>query len=247
MGNSPNYGFYKEPRFSANHLAEYLCTRDASQRESVIRRAKFPRKPALIAYQQVTPILRGHMSANHKDIAEIDIAIERMARKAERDGGYSRDEALRCIAALEAFKEAIAEVDLGKAQFSHGPQDLLLTVSDLRVNVRLDPTIVEVVGEQMHHGGCVIFLASSKETRKNIEERRRYVAALVHWALEESVGNSEPLARLCFVLDVFGREAIRAPAANERLRKTVTASCREIVNNWAAVTPPNGYDGPNWH
>ena len=103
MNDAPNYSFYRKPRFSANHLAEYLCTRDAAQRDAVIRKAKFPRKPSVIAYQQVTPAIRAFLTSNSRDLSQLNALAERLATKAQREEGYNRDEALRCGAAIDAF------------------------------------------------------------------------------------------------------------------------------------------------
>jgi hypothetical protein len=95
MDNFPNYSFHKHPRFSANHLAEYLCTTDAGQREAVIRKAKFPRKPSIAAYQQIAPSLRRFLASNTGDFGFFEEEIQRLNAKAEREDGYTRDEALR--------------------------------------------------------------------------------------------------------------------------------------------------------
>jgi hypothetical protein len=245
MGDAPNFGFYRQPRFSANHLAEYLCTRDAGQRDAVIRKAKFPRKVSVAAYQQVFPAFREFLTAPDVGFGKLNELSERMALKAAREEGYPRDEALRCIKAIDAFKEAYAAAKLGKAAFLPGPQDAVLKLAGVAINVRLDPPMIEYVGDAAFGGGCVMFMANTPESRKNIEDRRKYVAAVAHWALES--GNIEPLPRLCLSFDVFGKEIVRAPNSNARLRKMMTDSCREVHAKWDAVEPPPGYDGPSLH
>ncbi|HZZ68056.1 MAG TPA: hypothetical protein VFE18_07765 [Phenylobacterium sp.] len=244
MEDTPNYSFYRRPRFSANHLAEYLCTRDAGQRDAVIRKAKFPRKPSVTAYQQVTPAFRSFLAKPTGGFGPLDELIDRLNAKALREEGYNREEALRCVKAVDAFKAAYSAAKWGKAEFVAGPQDVSMKIEGVSVNVRLDPPLIERGADQAFGGGCVIFLASTPDARKNIEERRRYVAAITHWALEG--GNLEPLPRLCMSFDVFGEEIIRAPTAVSRLRQKMTDSCREIHAKWDAIEPPTGYDGPDW-
>lgn len=248
MDNTPNYGFYRNPRFSANHLAEYLCTKDAGQRDAVVRKAKFPRKPSVIAYQQVAPAMRTFLCANNGDYSGLDLLSEKLAAKAQQEEGYNRDEALRCMAALDAFKTTWAASKWGKAQFSAGPRDLVLKLEGVAVNVRLDPPMFESGPEEKTYaGGCVILLANSPEARKNIEDRRRYVAALAHWALEGGAANIEASPRLCVSFDVFGNHITKAPTAVSRLRQNIKASCREAASKWSGIEPPQGYDGPDWH
>jgi len=249
MADSPNYGFNRSPRLSANHLAEYLCTRDASQRDAVIRKAKFPRKPQVIAYQQVTPGFRRVMSGSGGgDIAELDALAERLKTKARREEGYNKDEALRCVAAIGAFKETYAKGRWGKVEFGPSPQDVTVKIGGMPVNTRLEPPLTEPAPDgTTYAGGCVQFLASTPDSRKNIEDRRKYVAAIVHWALEQTSTNIEPLPRLCMSFDAFGREITKAPMSHERLRRAMTSSCQEAVEKWDRIAPPAGYDGPDWH
>lgn len=248
MSDTPNYSFYRNPRFSANHLAEYLCTRDASQRDAVIRKAKFPRKPAVTAYRQVTPAIRTFLSSNSRDMSALDALAHRLTLKAEREEGYNRAEALRCVAALEAFKATWLASRWTKVRFDAGPRDLVLKLEGVAINVRLDPPVSEEGQDgQIFSGGCVLLTANTPEARKNIEERKKYVAALVHWALEETSTNIEPLPRLCMSMDIFGGSVVRAPTALERLRRTIKSTCREAASKWAAIEPPSGYDGPDWH
>jgi hypothetical protein len=244
MDETPNYSFYRRPRFSANHLADYLCTRDAGQRDGVIRKAKFPRKPSVTAYQQVVPAFRSFLANPVAGFGALDGLAERLKVKAAREEGYNSDEATRCVKAIEAFKEAYAGARWDKGEFVAGPQDVTMKLEGVSVNVRLDPPIIERNGDGTFGGGCVLFLASTPDARKNIEERRKCVAAVAHWALEG--GNLEPLPRLCMSFDVFGKEIVRAPTAISRLRKTMTDSCREVYAKWDAIEPPSGYDGPDW-
>ena len=231
-----------------NHLADYLSTTDAGQREGVIRKAKFPRKLTVVTYQQIMPALRKFISGNSGDLRILDDLIARLEAKARREEGYSRDEALRCINAVEAFKAAYLQAKLGKFHFDPGSLDVVFKVADVSINVRLDPPISEHAADgRVFSGGCVMLLASSPEGRKDIQERQKHVAAVTHWALESTATNTEPLARLCVSFDVFGSVVVKAPAANDRLRKKVAAACREVFDSWARVEPPAGYDGPDWH
>lgn len=245
MTDTPNYSFYMKPRFSANHLADYLCTQDAGQRDAVIRKAKFPRKIAVAAYQQVLPAFRSFLTSGGANGSDLDALSERLKAKASREEGYAEAEALRCIAAVDAFRVTYAAGRLGKIEFLAGPQDVTMKVDEVTVNVRLDPPIVErVAGEVTFGGGCVMFLASSPDTRKSIGDRLKYVAATAHWALEG--GNLEPAPRICLAFDVFGNHVERAPTSFTRLRKRLTDACREAASKWDRIEPPSGYDGPDW-
>lgn len=245
--DNTNYRFHKDPRFSANQLAEYLCTTDPGQREGVIRRAKFPRKPNVIAYSQIIPSLRGYLTSNIHDVQHFNPLLTRLRDRARREEGYGRDEALRCIAAVEAFLETVPKLKLGKAKFLAGPQDVTAIIEGVSINARLDPPIIEEFDDgRVYSGGCMPFLANSPEARKNIDERRMIVSAIVYWMLDLTKTNMEPAPRLCISIDIFGRNITRAPDAKERLRKRMTAGCRETAASWDRIEPPVGYDGPDW-
>jgi len=247
MSDAPNFGFHRNPRFSANHLAEYLTTTNAKQREGVIRKAKFPRKVSVVAYSQALPAIGKFLASNSPDLSYFDDAIARLAAKELREDGYNKDEAKRCQAAIEAFKQTFPSVANRKYRFTAGPQDLAFKIADVRVNVRLDAPVVEEAKDgQLFSGGCVLVMASTPDACKNIEDRRKHVAALVHWALQDTSSQIEPLPRLCMSFDPFGGEVIKAPTATERLRNTMTASCREVASGWNSIEPPSGYDGPDW-
>lgn len=246
MDDTPNYRFHRKPRFSANHLAEYLCTRDASQRDAVIRKAKFPRKPSVTAYQQVIPGFRSFLTKPGDGFTSLDALAERLKVKAETAEEAAKLEAKRCVGAIEAFKAAWTNAKWGKAQFLPGPQDVILKICDVAINVHLDPPMIEHgQGGEAFSGGCVMFLSNTPDGRKNIEDRRKYVAAVTHWALEG--GNLPPAPRLCVSFDVFGNEVTRAPTSVTRIRKTMTDACREVFRKWDDIEPPTGYDGPDWH
>jgi hypothetical protein len=248
MSETPNYQFHRKPRFSANHVAEYLTTQTATQREAVIRRAKFPRKVSLIAYSQALPAIGKFLSTNSGDVSYFDDVLARLAAKERREQGYNRDEAKRCQAAINAFIDTFRASSLRKCTFGLGPQDVAFPISGVRINVRLDAPILEQTTDgQAFSGGCVLIMASTDDGRKNIEERKKHVAALVHWGLEMTSSQIEPHPRLCMSFDPFGRDIVRAPTAIDRLRRSITSSCHEVASRWDDIEPPSGYDGPPWH
>jgi hypothetical protein len=247
MSDAPNFGFHRNPRFSANHLAEYLATTNANQREAVIRKAKFPRKVSVVAYSQALPAIGKFLATNSGDARYFDDILARLAEKERREEGYNREEAKRCQAAIEAFKSMYLAAPARKFRFFAGPQDLAFKVSNVRISVRLDAPISEEGKDgQLFSGGCVLLMASTPDARKNVEDRRKHVAALVHWALQEASSQIEPLPRLCMSFDPFGGEITKAPAATDRLRRTISSSCHEAAARWDSVEPPQGYDGPDW-
>ena len=187
------------------------------------------------------------LSQNSKDLRAIDDEIARFDAASRRETGYPKDEAIRCRDALKAFKELMEKSRTKTYQFSAGPQDAAMRVGGVLINVRMDVAVHELDedGEPAFSGGCALFLAKSAESRKNIEARRKHVAATIHWVLE-GAGQMEPLPRLCMSFDVFGGQIVKASDSYERFRQSVEHSCMEAASRWDAVEPPPGYDGPEW-
>lgn len=242
MTEGPLYGLNRKPRFSTNHLALYLCTTGAPARTGIIRDAKFPRRLPTVAYAQAKPPMAQFLTS--ADPSHLDTALARFAAKAARETGYRKDEALRCHAAIEAFKETFKKAKAKKFTFSSGPADTFLKLAGVHISVRLDAHIVQTAGDASNSGGCILFMAAGEAARRRIEDRRKYVAATIHWALE--TGQMEPLPKLCMSFDVFGGVIEKAPTSFERLRNSMRHSCDEVANRWDKVEPPPGYDGPDW-
>jgi hypothetical protein len=244
MAETPHYGFHTKPRFSANHLAEYLCTTTARQRTAIIREAKFPRKIQMASYSQIKPDICRFLAGNTGDLSYFDVSLERLATKARTDDRHSaRIEARRCHSAIEAFKETFVAGRAKNYRFTNGG-NVLFKLKSVSINVRTDVGVIEEGDDETRNGGCVLFMSASADARKDIEARRKHVAGLVHWSLEG--GQMEPLPKLGMSFDVFGHKIEKAPAGFTRLRADMRDSCREVAARWDEVEPPAGYDGPDW-
>lgn len=122
-----------------------------------------------------------------------------------------------------------------------------MSIEGVRLNTRLDARLLEMAADGTGYGGAVVlFIAGGEASRKNLDERSKIVAAMVHWRLETLGGNIEPLAQRCMSFDVFGKSITKAPRAIDRLRANVQSSCRETSGSWDSVAPRSGYDGPDW-
>ena len=249
MPDTPNFGFHKNPRFSVNHVAEYISTDTAGQRETVIRNAKFPRKPAVVPYTRSRHSIEAFLAGNSGNLSRLDEDLERLEAHLRREPeGWMKTELRRNIDAIEAFKKAFTKTRAKRFRFVVGPTDMTMLIGGVRINARLNLTVTETTDAGVtHSGGCTLLIANTEAARKKIEERRKAVAALIHWGLQSGGSNIEPLERLCFSFDVFGLTITTAPKAIDRLRANITSACDEATARWPHVAPPSGYDGPDWH
>lgn len=248
MSGAPNFRLHKSPRFSANQLAEYMNTSHAGQRETIIRAAKFPRTTAVVPYTPTRRIVAEFLPKHSDGPGYLDDHLSRLeARHRRESDGWMQDELRRNIEAIQAFKRAFRQRRMARYTFDHGPVDLAMNMEGVRINTRLDARLIEDQEDgTAYGGGLILFLASADGSRKNVDHRSKVVAALIHWSLQEAVGNIEPLERLCLSFDVFGSVLTKAPTSIDRLRSNIRSSCREAARAWPTVPPPPGYDGPDW-
>jgi hypothetical protein len=243
MIETPNYGFNPNPEFTVNHISEYLATDNAAQRKKIIRAAKFPRKVEISAYSQIRKPLQAALSKPEFDRKGLELLAERMAAKARRETGYSRDEALRCEKAVRAFIATIRPRSFARVQIGPSTSTLALKRAGVRLKVTMDASITVEAAGTMNSGGIVLLYAFSAD-RGSVKERLGAMTGLMLWALEG--GQMEPLPRLCMAVDIAEGDIVKASASHTRFREHVTESCHEIAPRWGSVGPPDDYDGPDW-
>lgn len=227
-----------------NQLTAYLSTTNAGQRDKIVQQAKFPKKVPVSTYGHARQAIQSFWGSGREASEHFQLPLSKLERQA-RNEPDRRDEALRCIAAIERFQAIYGSKRWGGIRIAAGPVDLTLQREGVLINCRLDCQLFRTAGDETVTGGVVLFYASTTEGRKNIEERRRQVASTVRWAFEV-VGQMEPHPSLCLSMDNFGDTAVRAPDAIDRFRESVDRSCREAALKWDTVEPPSGYDGPDW-
>lgn len=227
-------------------MAAYLQTQTAPQREGVIRDAKFPRKPNVVSYSRSRRILCDFLSSNSGSLADLKDDIAHLETRWRREpDGWMKTEVRRNIDAIEAFKKCFTATRAKRYTFGP-PQDISFRLEGVLVHTRLDAIVTETDSTGLQYlGGCLLYIAASEAARKNMAERSKTAAAVIHWTLQKNE-NVEPIERLCMSFDVFGGTITKAPKAVDRLRDQMTKSCREVSALWDDTEPPPGYDGPDW-
>lgn len=246
MLKRPVYKFYATPRFSVNQFTDYMATTNASQRNKIIQRAKFPASKPITAYQFAKREIQGFLASGKGDFGYFDLSIAKLQHTIATDE-ERRDDARKDLKCIEAFIAMMKAKKLSKYDFLLKAADMALhPIPQVLINVRLDVSLTETAPNgQRHSGGIVLFTAATAESRKNIETRRRQVSQMVLWALEGR-GNLDPLPRLCMSLDVFGGELVKASESSSRFRGYAMDACGEAALKWASIEPPADYDGPPW-
>ena len=248
MPDTPKYKFNRKPRFSVNHIARYLSASKANQRETIIRESKFQKKIPVVAYDPSKRIMREFLAENTGNLSYFNDPIRRFETRRRREpDGWMRDEMKRNIEAVAAFKRTFSQRRARRYQFVSGPEDRAIRLEGVLINVRLDVSVTHTDDEEVtYSGGCVLFVARTGAARRDIDERLKAVAAMIHWSLEIADANIEVLPRLCMSFDVFDQKIIKAPTATDRLRSQIRSACNEAASRWDSVIPPPDYDGPDW-
>ena len=227
-------------------MAEYMASTTATQRETIIQAAKFPKKIIVASYAESKRTMRNFLLSNTGQLSYFNGHIDLLERRARREPeGWKRDELRRNIDAIEAFKRTLRRRRIRRYNFESAPRSPRIVLEGVRVNVQIDVSLTETTAQGVQYsGGCVLFVA--RASRSNIDTRRKHVAAIVHWSLESANPNIEVLPRLCLSFDVFGEFIGKAPTATERIRRQIRSACSEVASRWDTVGPPPGYDGPSW-
>ena len=211
----------------------------------MIQEAKFPRSKPITAYRFARQEIQNFLSSGKKDIAYFDLPISKLNQTIETNEA-KRADARMDLRAIEAFIDLFKSKRWHKYDMGLKKVDVPLKVNGVRINVRLDVSLTETTESgSSHRGGIVLFFGRTAESRKNIENRRRWVTQLILWALEGK-GNVDPLPRLCMSMDIFDGQLIKASSVSEQFRDNVRDSCREAELKWDAIEPPVDYDGPTW-
>lgn len=226
-----------------NHLAEYLATTNATQRTKVITSAKFPKKVEVATYGQVRTALRNALTKPFFGKDELEFLADRLEIKAARETGWNRDEAMRCLKAVQAFRSTLQPRSFAQCDLSAAPKGLSLSVGGVKINVSLDATVTATKGDVTNVGGIVLLYAFSAD-RGDLRDRLQTTSGLMLWALEG--GQMEPLPRLCMAIDLAENTTVKASGSHSRFRDRVSESCKEIAARWDGIEPPHDYDGPNW-
>lgn len=245
---SATYGLHREPRLSANQLAEYL-TATPTRRATIIREAKFPKTAQVALYRDARLAVARHL-CGAGDLDHIWSAIGRLTeRAADPDASsWTVDDCRRSVEVLEAFARRSNEMELNRFEFRIVSGTLpYLVISGVSVSVSISATVHRTSRDGARHvGGLALFLSKAMADDVASPERAAVAALLCFMFAEERLGHLGAADhKLCLALDVAGGKVFPAPKGQARRRKDMGHACAEIARAWPTVTPPRDYDGPD--
>jgi len=162
-----------------------------------------------------------------------------------------REEAFRCIEAIELFQTNENALGMRALPLTEAPRFAELRIEGVAVSVQPDFLIEPVESGGERRIGAVMLrlqktpdpaacrLGATKERRgEHRREMARYMIAMMQMVLEEQSANRGRFDRdLCFVADVRLGERIGAAADHSARLRAIRAACKQIARLWDTVIP----------
>ena len=237
-----------EPRMSATALAEYLILQPDRQ-ETLLHDSRFSRPPIVTANSDAMRALRAYNCDPRRPQKILDRIKDALRAKM----GFvdvkpkTRDEAQRCIEAIELFGRCENALGLRAMALRDAPRFADIDIEGVAVSIQPD---CMVDGPNGHIGAGMIRVAKAPdpdgcrldETRRRRGDHRRemarYMVALLQMLLEAQSGTEGiPDRNLCFVADIrLGERIGPAPDHTARLR-AIRGACNQIARLWSTIEP----------
>jgi hypothetical protein len=233
---------------SATALAEYLILQPDGQ-ETILHDSRFSRPPIVTANGDAMRALRAYNWDPRRDTTALDTVKKALNdRAAVRDvKPKTRDEALRCIEAINLFLRHENVLGMRAMALSEPPRFDAIDIEGVSVSIHPD---FLVSGGARRVGAAILRVAKAPdpdackldETKRRRGDHRRemarYMVALLQLLLEAQDGSlGVPDRDLCFVADVRLGERI-APAPDHAVRlRAIRGACRQIAKLWPTITP----------
>jgi hypothetical protein len=233
---------------SATALAEYLILQPDGQ-ETILHDSRFSRPPIVTANGDAMRALRAYNWDPRRDTTALDRVKKALTDKAAVVDikPKTRDEALRCVEAINLFERHENALGMRAMALSEPPRFAAIDIEGVTVSIYPD-LLVNGGGQRVGAGILRVAKAPDPdgckmdETRRKRGEHRRemarYMVAMLQLLLEAQNGSlGTPDRDLCFVADIrLGERIGPAPDHTVRLR-AIRGACRQIVKLWPTVMP----------
>lgn len=217
--------------------------------ERILHDSRFSRPPIVAANGDALRALRVYNLDPRRDPAVLYRVKEALRQRSVQHDirPKSRDEAIRCIEAIEMFERNENALAMRGLALREATKSEPLIIEGVSVSIRPD-FIVD--GGKGRVGAGLVRVAKAPdpadckrdETKRQRGEHRRemgrYLVALLQLLLDAQGGSLGIVERsLCFVADVRLGERI-GPAQDHAARvRAIRAACRQIAQLWPGVTP----------
>ena len=222
------------PRISINKLGEYLATRSAARRRTILHDQKYPRTEIVAPYNHAKSAIKRFL-ADPKHDAE---ALHRAISKIELEPALKPQQKTKKknnVAAIMKVLSFWPQSELRPLTIRAArPNSNYLTIGEVPVSVSPELEIIAPQrGGGTKYGLLKLYLG---KTHPLNEESGQLIATTVHQFAEKHFGSSENVDRKrCYVLDVFQGKLFAAPASYTKRRSDIEAACEEIAARWPTL------------
>jgi hypothetical protein len=219
------------PRISATKLGEYLAVA-ANRRERILRDQKYPSDFITSRYKRATSTIRAAL------ISSPDVPT-RLMEKAQTLSAvptttmYEQRTRDCCVQAIRQFARLYPTLLMkGVTSALIGATGFQLFIEGVEISVW--PTVLL---QRIRRDGSVETGAMLLAFRKGAvlsDHSGQAVAELLRQSLQRN-GHTGVSAKMCLVIDVFGKKTFSAPTRSQRLSSEIESACREIAGRWPAI------------
>lgn len=238
---------------SAAALAEFVILKPDRQ-ETILHNSRFPTPPVVSPYSDAVRAIRTYSSDPTRPHATFENVKRALTEKSKSDSftPKKREEALRCIEAIELFQNNENVFGLRSLRIEEPPKLSKLVIEGVKVAVTPD-LLVRSVGSKGEQRIGLIFLRPQKapdpnacrlaETKHRYGEHRREMARYMLALAELLVKENEELGgtfdqKNSFVADLRLGERINFSTKERAARiRSLHAACRQISRQWDAIEP----------
>jgi len=232
----------KNPRISANKLAEYMSSTSFARKRAILQEHKFPQKVAMVRWTQAENPVTQFVTQGSTDLSIIENQIQKL-QALNLDTEFKIQNRNLSVEALQKFQLLSNQLDLSKFNRHSGLSNKGARISINGVEVSVFPQVilegVTKKGEKVVGGVKLSFPKSFPINAKSAE----FLSTLIHWHCEVFLSNfGKPDLRLCYAVDIPTANVFKPPTTYKRRRQQLAEACKEIVQRWDKVDPPTGYD-----
>lgn len=222
------------PRISVSKLGEYVGSRSAARRKTILVDQKYPKPFKTAIYNECfDPLLGFFVDASH-NLAAVQAAISVIRGRAVVS---EADEMRRQVnsQALDHLLNTAPKLPLNGITFrktADTAKPMLIAGVEVSIRPELE-LVVTIKGGEVRYGLLKLYLSKSHPLA---DDAGNYVATLVHsHANQRFTGPKSVDRKHCYVLDVFQEKLFVAPVNHTQRRKDIHAACEEIASRWSAL------------
>lgn len=244
-----------EPRISASALAEFVIV-PPDRQDDILHDARFLRPMAAVPYSDALRAIRAYCNDPHRSPAHLDAAQAALSTKSHSTvyKPSVRDEADRCVEAIELFINAKNSFGLNSLPFVESTKSEHLAINGVSVSIQPDVIISASAPPSSGKIGGAFFRpqkrpdhlnCKTEETKSGRETIRREIAKYMLVLLRLSLiqqGYDENLIEKKWLLlfDLRTGERIEFPSDRAAREKRLKAACGQIAKLWSGVEPKPG-------